>query len=142
MFEIIRTEGCLKQNQTLFEESSIPWTHCYRQRNSSSCQKGPKNMKSPENKRCNAHLRKFRLLQYIHKEFACGFKTFQLAFERWCSIQMDKRAWKTFRTMKTELVKKLFLLYAILSTRSIFMLTSPALGLDASWYKIFQVENV
>ena len=32
-----------------------------------------KNLKSPE-KRCNAHLRKFKFLQYNHKGFACRFK--------------------------------------------------------------------
>ena len=42
MFEIIRTESCPKQNQTLFEKNSIPWTHCFRQRISTSFQKGPK----------------------------------------------------------------------------------------------------
>ena len=39
---------------TFFEKRSIPWTHCFRQRNSTSCQKGPRpknNLKSPENKR-------------------------------------------------------------------------------------------
>ena len=53
MFEIIRTESCPKQNQTLFEKSSIPWTHCFRQKNSTSCQKVQdlKDLKSPENKR-------------------------------------------------------------------------------------------
>ena len=47
-----------------------------------------------------------------------------------------------FGTLKTELVKKLFLLHPILSTRSIIMLTHSALVLDPSWYKRFQVENV
>ena len=45
MFEIIRIESCPKPNQTLFEESSIPWTHCFRQENSTTCRKkgpGPK----------------------------------------------------------------------------------------------------
>ena len=78
MFEIIRTESCPKQNQTLFEKSSIPWTHCFRQRNSTSCQKGPRpeGFEEPRKQRRNARPRKFRFLQYIHKEFACGFKTF------------------------------------------------------------------
>ena len=76
---IIRTKCCPKQKQTLFEKSSIPWTHCFRQRNPPSCQKGPRPKKSEEpwkQERYNAHLRKFMFLQYIHKEFACGFKTF------------------------------------------------------------------
>ena len=47
-----------------------------------------------------------------------------------------------FRNIETELAKKLFLLYPILSTRSIFMLTHPSLVLDPSWYKSFQGENV
>ena len=47
-----------------------------------------------------------------------------------------------FRTLKTELVKKLFLLYPNLSTRSIFMLTHPALKLDPSQHQSFQVGNV
>ena len=36
-----------KQNQALSEKSSIPWTHCFRQRNSTSGQKGPR-PKEPE----------------------------------------------------------------------------------------------
>ena len=45
------------------------------------------------------------------------------------------------RTLKTELVKKLYLLYPILSTHSIFVLTHPALVLDPSWYKSFQFQS-
>ena len=48
MFEIIWTESCPKQNQTLLEKSSIPWTHCFRQRNPASCQKGSRFKKSEE----------------------------------------------------------------------------------------------
>ena len=48
MFEIIRTESCPKQNQTLFEKSSIPWTHCFRQKNPTTYQKGPRPKKSEE----------------------------------------------------------------------------------------------
>ena len=35
------------------EESSIPWIHCFRQRNPTSCQKSQdlKKLKSPENKK-------------------------------------------------------------------------------------------
>ena len=41
------------KKQTLLEESSIPWTHCFRQRISTSSQKvpRPKKLKSPEEKR-------------------------------------------------------------------------------------------
>ena len=75
MFEIIGTESCPKQNQALSEKSSIPWTHCFRQR--------PKESEEPrKQERFNAHLKKFRFLQYLHKEFACGFKTFLCALER------------------------------------------------------------
>ena len=48
LFEIMRTESCPKQNQTLFEKSSIPWTHCFRQGNSTSCEKLPRPKKSEE----------------------------------------------------------------------------------------------
>ena len=78
MFEIIRTESCPKQNQSLFEKNSVPWTHCFRQRNSTSCQKGPRPERFEEprkQERRNARPRKFRFLQYIHKEFASGLKT-------------------------------------------------------------------
>ena len=80
MFEIIETESCPIQNQPLFEKSSIPWTYRFRQRNPTSCQKSPRPKKSedPLKQRCNEHLRKFKFLQYIHKdfEFECGFETF------------------------------------------------------------------
>ena len=66
MIQIIRTENWPKQNQTLFEKSSIPWTHCFRQRNSTSCQKGPRpeTFEEPrKQERHNARPRMFRFLQ-------------------------------------------------------------------------------
>ena len=66
MIEIIRTESCPKQNQTLLEKSSIPWTHCFLQENSTSCQKGPRPERFEEprkQERRNARPRKFMFLQ-------------------------------------------------------------------------------
>ena len=44
-FKCLRSSGlkaARNKNQTLSEKNSIPWTHCFRQRNSTSCQKGPR----------------------------------------------------------------------------------------------------
>ena len=44
-FKCLRSTGLKaapKQNQTLFEKNSIPWTHCFRQQNPTSLQKGPR----------------------------------------------------------------------------------------------------
>ena len=80
-FKCLRSSGLkAAPNKTkLSEKSSIPWTHCLRQWNSTSCQKGPRLERFGEprkQERGNARPRKFRFLQYIHKELACGFKTF------------------------------------------------------------------
>ena len=79
MFEIIGNESCPQQIQTLPEKSSISWTHCFRQRNPTSCQKDPRHEKFEEpwkQERHNARLRKLRFLQYNDKEFTGRLKTF------------------------------------------------------------------
>ena len=78
MFEIIWTESCPKQNQTFLRKVQF-LGHIVSDKGVQPVAKKVqdlKNLKSPENKRdVMQHLRKFRLVQYIHKEFACGFKT-------------------------------------------------------------------
>ena len=109
----LNSNACHHQNWTMpqtkpnsFEKSWIPWTHCFQQMSSTSCQKGPRPKKSEEpwkQERCNLHLRKFRFLQYIHRELACGFKTFFMSSWEMMFPSRGKMSIRNyFRALKTE----------------------------------------
>ena len=102
-----------------------------------------KDLKSPENKRdVRRVLGSLGFYNTFIKNLLVDSKPFYELLRDDVPFKWTKEHMKNFfGTLKTELVKKLFLLYPILSTRSVFMLTHPALVLDPSWYKSFQVEN-
>ena len=102
-----------------------------------------KDLKSPENKRDVMRvLGSLGFYSTFRKNLHVDSKPFNELLRDDVPFKRTKEHEELFGTLKIELVKKLFLLYPIPSTRSIFMLTHPALVLDPSWYKSFQVENV
>ena len=102
-----------------------------------------KDLKSPENKRDVMRvLGSFGFYSTLIENLHVDSKPFYELLRDDVPFKWTKEQKNFFGTLKTELVKKLFLLCPILNTRSIFMLTHPALVLDPSWYKNFQVENI
>ena len=51
-----------------------------------------KNLKSPGNKRCDAHFRMFRLLQHVHRKSTCRLEAYLRTSAKRHSIQMDEIA--------------------------------------------------
>ena len=102
-----------------------------------------KNLKSPENKRDVMRiLGSLGFYSAFIKILHVNSKPFYELLRDDVPFKWTNKHEKLFRTSKTELVKKLFLLYPIPGTHFIFMLIHPALVLDPSWYKSFQVKNV
>ena len=142
---IIRTESCPKQNQTLLRKVQF-LGHIFSDKGIQPVAKklqDLKNLKSPENKRDVMRISKSLGFYSTFKEkLQLDWKPFYQLIRDDVPFEWTKEHEKLFQNNKDRITKKLVLLYPILSTRSIFMLTHPALVLDPSWYNSVQVENV